>query len=156
MKCPWWFYGWGPYTLLPRRYFYEIHNELLIARSKYIWRQWKYGQSNMYMSKLVWTFLMAGWVVKVNYKPVTGRREIEKDSTKAIFWRRLCSLFSVLNSAVFNYWKLDDLLCKLKAKYMGGSRGRMQGVRTPPPWDDLQLSNTTVGYVRSPVSSAIP
>ena len=25
----------------------------------------------------------------------------------------------------------------------GGSRGRVQGVRTPPPWDDLRLSNTT-------------
>ena len=25
----------------------------------------------------------------------------------------------------------------------GGSRGRVQGVRTPPPWDDLRFSNTT-------------
>ena len=25
----------------------------------------------------------------------------------------------------------------------GGSRGRVQGVRTSPPWDDLQFSNTT-------------
>ena len=28
-------------------------------------------------------------------------------------------------------------------KCRGGSRGRVQGVRTPPPWDDLQFSNTT-------------
>ena len=28
--------------------------------------------------------------------------------------------------------------------YRGGSRGRVQGVRTPPlPWDDLRFSNTT-------------
>ena len=26
--------------------------------------------------------------------------------------------------------------------YSGGSRGRVQGVRTPP-WDDLRFSNTT-------------
>ena len=25
----------------------------------------------------------------------------------------------------------------------GGSRGRVQGLRTPPPWDDLWFSNTT-------------
>ena len=25
----------------------------------------------------------------------------------------------------------------------GGSRGRVQGVRTPPPLDDLRFSNTT-------------
>ena len=25
----------------------------------------------------------------------------------------------------------------------GGSRGRLQGVRTTPPWDDLRFSNTT-------------
>ena len=25
----------------------------------------------------------------------------------------------------------------------GGSRGRVQGVRIPPPWDDLRFSNTT-------------
>ena len=25
----------------------------------------------------------------------------------------------------------------------GGSRGRVQGVRTPPPQDDLRFSNTT-------------
>ena len=27
--------------------------------------------------------------------------------------------------------------------YRGGSRGRVQGVRTPPPGDDLRFSNTT-------------
>ena len=27
--------------------------------------------------------------------------------------------------------------------YRGGSRGRVQGVRTPPPRDDLRFSNTT-------------
>ena len=32
-----------------------------------------------------------------------------------------------------------------KPYYRGGSRGRVQGVRTPPPlpWDDLRFSNTT-------------
>ena len=31
-----------------------------------------------------------------------------------------------------------------KKPYRGGSRGRVQGVRTlPPPWDDLPFSNTT-------------
>ena len=25
----------------------------------------------------------------------------------------------------------------------GGYRGRVQGVHTPPPWDDLRFSNTT-------------
>ena len=29
------------------------------------------------------------------------------------------------------------------AVYRGGSRGRVQGVRTPPPRDDLRFSNTT-------------
>ena len=29
-------------------------------------------------------------------------------------------------------------------RHRGGSRGRVQGVRTPPPpWDDLRFSNTT-------------
>ena len=32
----------------------------------------------------------------------------------------------------------------LQWSHRGGSRGRVQGVRTPPPpWDDLQFSNTT-------------
>ena len=30
----------------------------------------------------------------------------------------------------------------------GGSRGRVQGVRTPPPWDDLRFSNTTSGILQ--------
>ena len=28
-------------------------------------------------------------------------------------------------------------------EYRGGSRGRVQGVRPPPPRDDLRFSNTT-------------
>ena len=31
----------------------------------------------------------------------------------------------------------------LNPKLQGGSRGRVQGVRTPPPPDDLRFSNTT-------------
>ena len=40
------------------------------------------------------------------------------------------------NWKIVNYVKLD---------YRGGSRGRVQGVRTPPPppRDDLRFSNTT-------------
>ena len=30
-----------------------------------------------------------------------------------------------------------------KRPLRGGSRGRVHGVRTPPPWDDLRFSNTT-------------
>ena len=30
-----------------------------------------------------------------------------------------------------------------KLCYRGGSRGKVQGVRTPPPRDDLRFSNTT-------------
>ena len=33
-------------------------------------------------------------------------------------------------------------MSKIRTDYRGGSRGRVQGVRTPP-WDDLRLSNTT-------------
>ena len=34
--------------------------------------------------------------------------------------------------------------CCMLLLFRGGSRGRVQGVRTPPPtWDDLQFSNTT-------------
>ena len=34
--------------------------------------------------------------------------------------------------------------CLLQRSNRGGSRGRVQGVRTPPPsWDDLRFSNTT-------------
>ena len=32
---------------------------------------------------------------------------------------------------------------KQNSGYRGGSRGRVQGVRTPPPWYDLQFFNTT-------------
>ena len=34
------------------------------------------------------------------------------------------------------------LPCWKVRKSRGGSRGRVQGVRTPPPWDDLRFSNT--------------
>ena len=41
-------------------------------------------------------------------------------------------------------WGLETRTEK-KAPYWfrGGSRGRVQGVRTPPSWDDLRFSNTT-------------
>ena len=32
---------------------------------------------------------------------------------------------------------------RLAFHFMGGSRGRVRGVRPPPPWDDLRFSNTT-------------
>ena len=31
----------------------------------------------------------------------------------------------------------------MKDYYRGGSRGRVQGVRIPPPWDDLRFYNRT-------------
>ena len=38
----------------------------------------------------------------------------------------------------------DGSICTEKIWLRGGSRGRVQGVRTPPaPWDDLRFSNTT-------------
>ena len=36
-----------------------------------------------------------------------------------------------------------SLTIDYKTLIRGGSRGRVQGVRTPPPRDDLQFSNTT-------------
>ena len=39
----------------------------------------------------------------------------------------------------------DEVLSQLKQKHplRGGSRGRVQGVSTPPPRDDLRFSNTS-------------
>ena len=40
---------------------------------------------------------------------------------------------------------IDSLKKMFTALFRGGSRGRVQGVHTPPPhpWDDLRFSNTT-------------
>ena len=51
-------------------------------------------------------------------------------------------------------------ICTKKIWLRGGSRGRVQGVRTPPPWDDLRFSNTTgilfIGVEVEQVTSAPP
>ena len=39
--------------------------------------------------------------------------------------------------------KLVQSPCTLFNFIRGGSKGRVQGVRTPPPWDGLRFSNTT-------------
>ena len=46
--------------------------------------------------------------------------------------------FQVLFTNLNNCWRASFM-----APCRGGSRGRVQGVRTPPPWYDLRFSNTT-------------
>ena len=54
----------------------------------------------------------------------------------------------------------DRSICTEKIWLRGRSRGRVQGVRTPPPWDDLRFSNTTgilfIGVEVEQVTSAPP
>ena len=71
--------------------------------------------------------------------------------------KKMFYLLHVFFTWKFSGWHLNQFVLELRV----GSRGRVQGAHTPPPstlppWDDLRLSNTTGGYVRSPVSYPIP
>ena len=61
-----------------------------------------------------------------------------------------CNILFYFNSLINIYAGVfvGDSFCPkgfvLLGGHKGGSRGKVQGVRTPPPpWDDLRYSNTT-------------
>ena len=58
------------------------------------------------------------------------------------FWHQTNEHFNSMSFIKKNLYSLLSLNGHLY-KTRGGSRGRVQGVHTPPPWYDLRFSNTT-------------
>ena len=80
-----------------------------------------------------------------------------KTNTLNVFFSRTTTTLSLLDETFTDLLKLTHQTgTRHLLLHRGRSRGRVQGVRPPSLWDDLQLSNTTVILQKKFLSGAPP